>query len=156
MFSNIDSKIKVLAIVCSLLGMIESIVSGVLVIVYSAAWIGVIIILLGCLLSWVGSFTLFGFGELISYNIEIKNKISAQNKMLGALLNNMKKDEGGTVISDVMDAKVTEIVEEIEGTDADDEYKDSIPAENECPNCFSIISPDDEECPNCGYKLKRK
>ena len=87
MFSNIGRKIKVLAKVFCWLGIIGSIVIGVLMISGSSyftaisgnlgddvaafaagspgAFGGIIFIIIGSLVSWISSFALYGFGELV-------------------------------------------------------------------------------------------
>ena len=86
MFKNIGKKIKVLAKVLCWIGIVCSIIIGLLVILLGASGgvevsevpgvdvsvsgvgsivAGVVIIVLGCLISWIGSFTTYGFGELI-------------------------------------------------------------------------------------------
>lgn len=98
MFSNIGGKIKVLAKVLCWIGIIASIVIGLLLIngnalmsmlfrtldvegdlpdiaavaVGSAGIIsGVSTIIIGSLLSWVNSFVLYGFGELVANSSEL-------------------------------------------------------------------------------------
>lgn len=46
---------------------------------------------------------------------------------------------------------------EEEGEIDEEVYEDyrNFPKENECPSCFSEISPDDKVCQNCGYNLSR-
>ncbi len=77
MFNNIGGKIKGLATVVTVLGMVAS------VIVFIAIWIimglvgffvGALIGAIGFLVSWLGSFLLYGFGQLIesAENIEAK------------------------------------------------------------------------------------
>ncbi len=85
MFDNIGSKIKTLAKVLCWLGIILSVISGIATIAagansgtsynrygYSSGSIagvgvlgGILIIVLGCLGSWIGSFFMYGFGQLI-------------------------------------------------------------------------------------------
>ena len=76
MFENIGRKIKALAKVICWIGIIASVVVGVIIIYDwsvqsyryrdSAELItGIVVIILGSLLSWVGSFVLYGFGELV-------------------------------------------------------------------------------------------
>lgn len=74
MFSNIGRKIKILAMVLCGIGVFISIVYGVYLIVSyftderlgSPVLIaGLIILVIGSLLSWVGSFVLYGFGQLV-------------------------------------------------------------------------------------------
>ena len=60
MFRNIGSKLKSLAYICTAAGMIASIIYGIL-----SMPAGIFAILLGCLLSWVGSFALYGIGQLV-------------------------------------------------------------------------------------------
>ena len=67
MFSNIGGKIKVTAKVFCWIGIIVSVVGGLGMIVAG----GVGTALLGSLLSWVGSFVMVGFGELIENTAEI-------------------------------------------------------------------------------------
>ena len=77
MFSNIGRKIKITAKVFCWIGIIVSVVSGVGMIVAGFAGIlpqasgvatilgGIGTALLGSLVSWVGSFMMVGFGELV-------------------------------------------------------------------------------------------
>lgn len=75
MYSNIGKKIQKLAIVCAILGMIASIAIGVSLIQSAdKGWygtdetlltIGIVVIVLGSILSWVLSFVLYGFGRLV-------------------------------------------------------------------------------------------
>ena len=87
MFNNIGGKIKTLAKVCCWIGIITSILIGLVVIFggdvldqiltygyyyggYGSATagsvvLGIIIMAVGSLLSWIGSFFTYGFGQLI-------------------------------------------------------------------------------------------
>lgn len=83
MFSNIGRKIKVTAkvlcwigIICSVLagvGMVAGGMAGMWNLRYSVVTVlcGVGTALLGSLLSWVGSFLMIGFGELVENTAEI-------------------------------------------------------------------------------------
>ena len=64
MFSNIGGKIKTLAVVVCVLGSIVSFVVGVAMLAVGAVN-GLLIILVGVLCSWIGTFSLYGFGQLI-------------------------------------------------------------------------------------------
>lgn len=72
MFDNIDQKIKALAQVVCWIGIICSVISGIALIASGEGLllVGFIVIILGSLISWVSSFTLYGFGQLIE-NSEI-------------------------------------------------------------------------------------
>ena len=72
MFDNIDQKIKALAQVVCWIGIICSVISGIALIAAGEGllFVGFIVIILGSLISWISSFTLYGFGQLIE-NSEI-------------------------------------------------------------------------------------
>lgn len=67
MFSNIGSKIKILAQVMTWLGIIASVIGGLVLMAIDEDLIpaGLITALLGPLISWLSSFVLYGFGQLI-------------------------------------------------------------------------------------------
>lgn len=74
MFNNIGEKIKKLAEIISIIGISISVLAGFIMIIFGAfadegAIIGIgsgfVIMIVGSLLSWIGSFFTFGFGELI-------------------------------------------------------------------------------------------
>lgn len=68
MFNNIGSKIKSLAILVSVGGIISSILTGFILLLAleeMGALIGIVIAVVGSALSWIGSFYTYGFGELI-------------------------------------------------------------------------------------------
>ena len=88
MFSNIGGKIKTLAKVLCIIGIVLSIIWGLIamstnaialshgndsefVVVIVAFLIGISAAAIGGLLSWIGSFCLYGFGELIDKATEI-------------------------------------------------------------------------------------
>ena len=65
MFDNIGGKIKVLAVTFTIIGMVMSIIYGLIIISETDSAAGLIVMLVGCLFSWIGSFTLYGLGHLI-------------------------------------------------------------------------------------------
>ncbi|MCH5183452.1 MAG: hypothetical protein J1E00_04670 [Oscillospiraceae bacterium] len=65
MFSNIGGKIKMLAMVLCGIGSAASILLGIVLLVNEAIIVGIIFMLIGPLLSWIGSFILYGFGHLV-------------------------------------------------------------------------------------------
>lgn len=77
MFTNIGGKIKTLATVICWLGIIASIIAGLISfssVVHTGdevIIIGLLIMAAGSLLSWLGSMTLYGFGQLIERTEEI-------------------------------------------------------------------------------------
>ena len=68
MFNNIGRKIKTLAQVICGIGIITSLIVGLIVILLgegSAPIIGLLIIIFGPFVSWVSSFMTYGFGQLV-------------------------------------------------------------------------------------------
>lgn len=97
MFENIGGKIKVLAKVCTWIGIGGSVLAGVPVMIASGV-AGLIVIVVGCLASWVGSFLLYGFGQLVENSDKMaanSEKVAANSATLSAnselLVGNAKK-----------------------------------------------------------------
>lgn len=67
MFNDIGGKIKTLAVVVCWLGIIASLILGIVLIGMDddLTLIGIIVMLFGALGSWLGSFVAYGYGELI-------------------------------------------------------------------------------------------
>lgn len=81
MFENIGDKIKTLAVVLCVLGMIASVIWGI-VLFFSSFLSGLLVLAVGCLCAWTGSFTLYGFGELIE---ETQRSRAINEQLLAAL-----------------------------------------------------------------------
>ena len=83
MFDNIGSKIKTLAKVVCWIGIIGSIIAGMAMIATMGSvgvLSGLLTIVLGTLLSWVGSFVLYGFGEMVE-NSDIRTELVVKAEM---------------------------------------------------------------------------
>lgn len=65
MFDNIGEKIKTLAVVTTWVGIIASIVGGFVMLV-QGTFEGLLVMVFGSLGAWIGSFVLYGFGQLIT------------------------------------------------------------------------------------------
>lgn len=69
LYGNIGGKIKTLAVIFCVLGVLFSVISGIFTIVVDASTIsvvkGILVILVGAVLSWIGSFVLYGFGQMV-------------------------------------------------------------------------------------------
>ena len=79
MFNNIGSKIKALAKVICWLGVIISVITGIIGIINGteqSTVSGIITIIFGSLASWLGSFFAYGFGQLIENTDEIRKNTS--------------------------------------------------------------------------------
>ena len=72
MFENIGDKIKSLATVLAVLGIVVYGIWGLVLITSVSFFTGLLVIVLGSLVSWVGSFFMYGFGELIDKVCEIE------------------------------------------------------------------------------------
>ena len=99
MFDNVGSKIKALASFFCWGGIIASVIGGIIVITLDEdlVWAGLAVIIIGSLLSWVSSFVLYGFGELVVNSAIIVvggqsgNTVAPQNKSEKiTALNNLK------------------------------------------------------------------
>jgi hypothetical protein len=73
MFDNIGSKIKTVATTLTALGIALSVLAGIVILCEGDAS-GLFIMIFGSLFSWLGSFLLYGFGQLI----ENTDKIAAR------------------------------------------------------------------------------
>ena len=107
MFDNIGSKIKTLAVIIAWVGIIGSIIAGIILISIGISmnnsswsgspgagliWSGIVCIIWGSLLSWISSFVLYGFGELIVKTTEIERNTSKKGGgSLTAKMENEKK-----------------------------------------------------------------
>ena len=103
MFDNIGGKIKSLAQVVFWIGIICSVISGFVMIGTNEdlIFLGLVIIIIGSLVSWVSSFTLYGFGQLIENTDQLvqnakvpttnKSKSYQENKKITVNKNNSKQ-----------------------------------------------------------------
>lgn len=67
MFNNIGGKIKIVAMTLCIIESVISAILGLVLIVVDKSTIatGILLIIVGPLLAWLGSFLLYGFGQLI-------------------------------------------------------------------------------------------
>lgn len=87
MYSNIGAKIKVLAKIICIIGIVVSVISGFGIIIVSSisynpglsVFGGLLVIILGTLFSWLSTFFIYGFGELIEKVSKIESKINNQS-----------------------------------------------------------------------------
>ncbi len=153
MFKNIGEKIKTLAIFCTIFGCLLSAAGAIVCWCFEIVWAGFVALIVGCLLSWIGSFTLYGFGELIVQTTKAAKGI--QNMQMLSVYQNSKNqgDKTNDMIEEIQSEVISDYEFEKKGY-IDESEAVNIPNDDECPACFGKISPDDEECPHCGYKLK--
>lgn len=79
MFDNIGGKIKATAKVFCWIAIIASLILGILVL-YGNTLVGVVFIIMGPLFAWIGSFVLYGFGELVE-NSCIQTELMVKKEM---------------------------------------------------------------------------
>ena len=79
MFDNIGGKIKTLAKVICWIGIVASVISAAYVGVVTSNLngalgivIAILLVMMGTVLSWIASFTLYGYGELIELTAKIE------------------------------------------------------------------------------------
>ena len=153
MFNNIGRKIKVFAIVSFILGIIASIVFGIICIVlgnqissnsYGAekeagtelVTYGITFLITGCIGSWLGSLTTYGFGELIE-----------QNQMQTALLQNINHKLGNTGNSTPV-----YIPPQSHRNLPSAQSTPTTSGQVRCENCTELYSTSEPRCPFCGHK----
>lgn len=76
MFRDIGVKIKILAVILTWLGIMGSVGGGIVLMMSDQLVIGILVALIGSLAAWLGSFLLYGFGELIANTTEIKEEMA--------------------------------------------------------------------------------
>ena len=87
MFENIGKKIKTLAKVLCWVGIVISIIYAIALFLIAMdsydeetfIIMGIVTLIVGPLTSWISSFFMYGFGELIDKASDIEKKINAQN-----------------------------------------------------------------------------
>ncbi len=141
MSDNIGGKIKTLSRVTCWIGIIASIIIGFILMAKNDEFIliGVLIMILGCLASWIGSFMPYGFGELIenSQTIielleqEIKNENTPNNIPMSEVLKPVQLTEHNVNYDDnVKDAIIKKMIEGKTNTS-----ENEVKIKYQCPKC---------------------
>lgn len=134
MFENAGEKIKSLARLFAVIGIIASVIVAFVFFKSENFWTRLFIGVVGGFVSWSNSLLIYGFGELIVQTTKIAD---GKNKKV-------KLDK--TIDFDAERKETEEVATE---TDINTANAD------ECPKCFSKINKDDKECSYCGYKFKK-
>ena len=79
MFDYIGSKVKVLAVVGCILGIIGSVILGVTAIFSGQSPLGIVYIVVGILISWLSSLTVYAIGESAENTESILNTLTKIN-----------------------------------------------------------------------------
>ena len=80
MFNNIGGKIKTLSAIICWIGIAFSVIIGISSITSKQVISGILIIVVGSFISWIGSFYTYGFGQLIENTDEIRKRMESANK----------------------------------------------------------------------------
>lgn len=155
MFNNIGEKIKGAAVVLVLFGNIFSFCGAMYYWVNGMLLVGIVILILGCILSWFGAFLVYGFGELIDQTNNISKSVQRMQMLAVYNDSNDSSEIAQKTINNIKD-EIVKAYENSENNSEDFELDESanIPNADECPYCFHKINVDDEECSYCGHKLK--
>ena len=154
MFDNPGGKIKTAAVVMFVISTIGSIVGGIVLLSNKAAAIGVVVMLLGPVISWLSGLFVYGFGQLIENTDEIGNDNRSANKDLPKAVKEKKTTAAVKSAKREVSNKVDKTIAKV--AVSDDEYIDIV-----CPNCAETLSYQKEYldgnvsvvCPMCGEEF---
>ncbi len=91
MFDNIGKKIKTLSQVTSWIGIIASVILGIIIMIIGESYfnlIGFLILIFGSLFSWINSFLTYGFGQLIENSDRIASTKDSNTREVFETLSN--------------------------------------------------------------------
>ena len=139
MYDNIGTKIKDVAIAWCIIGIIASVVLGIFL-MDGAVIGGLLVMVIGSLFSWLSSFPLYGFGEMI-------DKLSAIEQNTRSIKSKEKNNTPATAKLSNPPAKKSNATVK-EKVALEDEYIDVL-----CPECGETLSFNKSEkncqCPFC-------
>ena len=138
MFKDIGKKIKVVAKVCTWIGIIGGAICGIVLLALDIIIAGIIVLIVAPIISWLSMFTLYGFGQLIDNSDIIVNLLSQPAQQIEQ--ENAKKK--------IKDSSIE-----------DDEYINIA-----CPQCHNSLSYHKYEffqvdtlvCPYCSNEIQTK
>lgn len=172
MYSNIGRKIKGVAVAGCILGIIASLIIGFLLISNSSnsnptATMGWVILIVGSVSSWLGSFCLYGFGELIektSANNDVLLKIERELKIMNSKSHaqddkNPIKDEVCMIAARRNMESELQASAKMSSSQNVHVYRYPLKHYNGiCPNCGSKFNKntDSDTCTSCGAKFASK
>ena len=154
MFDNIGGKIKTLAVVTCFLGIISSVIVGLSQLDHG----GILILLLGCLGSWIGAFFIYGFGELIEQaTITAENTTEIRSALRSLQPAPVAKTPKPTVAQNY--AAAAKPIPRTESSHAAPvgtvtPVHDRTTGEIICPNCNTRQKGDRCVCWSCGQQFK--
>ena len=138
MFDDIGGKIKGLAKVITVLGIILSCIYGFLMIPTLGLIVGLIYAAVGSLASWIGSFVLYGFGQLIENT--------------DTMVSSMRSASFGSKGSHNSNIRTYEELHKSENKSVVFESKNPS-IHRSCPECGFVQKGDVDYCGKCGAKF---
>ena len=87
MYDNISGKIKTLAMVQCFIGTGFSIIAGFVLLLGKEGLLGLLVMVLGAVSSWMFSFLIYGFGELIEKTAQIERNTRPAKNVANAPVN---------------------------------------------------------------------
>ena len=145
MFKNIGSKIKAVAKIFCFTGMLISLYYGLTVIIKEEIILGVLVLIVGSLGSWLGTIALYGFGQLVENSKRIidileeerdKGVTHVDNIPLSAapisikptpINNNYSEEIRDDIVKKMIDGKINTLEKLLqEGVITEEEYKEKM------------------------------
>jgi hypothetical protein len=130
MFYNIGGKIKVLAMVTTIIGIIFSVIFGIIIMTENF-FSGLFLMLVLGVSSWVGSFMIYGFGELI----ECAQRIARNTRQ--PLPSSLLQSANATAKTHPQRTEPTTSTKIL------------------CPDCRQEIYENTQKCPYCGCDVQK-
>ncbi len=151
MYDNIGGKIKILAEVVCWIGIIACVIIGIVLIAISEDLVlaGILIAVGGAILSWVSSFILYGFGQLVENSDIMAEQSARNNEKYNKQVQHQQKQQYKDKIK-----KVKAMIDD--NNISEDNYVDIL-----CPNCKEPLSYTKQEmndnktliCPMCDAEI---
>ena len=162
MFGNIGGKIKKYAEILCWIGIGLSVVIALLLVANdngrnNSAFTGLLLLIIGPLLSWVNSFVLYGFGQLVENSDEIVRHFKSEDRdKKTAFLNDAIKRKTVNGKAEKNREAIKRLRDENIGNDELIEFY--------CPNCGELVSYTKEKivdkesffCPTCNSEIQTK
>lgn len=119
MFKSIGGKIKTLAGAITCIEIILSIVLGIILMTNDLVLVGVLAILVGFLFSWVSTFILYGFGQMVENSDKLvaieRMKLDAKMEELGTKADKAdelaKWNKAGFLTDDEFEKRIDELTD---------------------------------------------
>ena len=141
MFNNIGKKLQVLAIVSFILGVIVSVISGLIYCIMGSTMVGILVIIFGSLGSWIGSWSIYALG-LVAENSE--------NQLADLIL--IKTKLRSLELKSAAPVPIKSVTKNTTLPKASSKQEGIPKGQVRCPDCSETFSATESRCPYCGYK----